>query len=362
VRARRLVNSDDNSDEHAASQGRWAALLLQAHEQKVASMVLGLEAGRLVTVFGGSGFLGRHAVRTLAREEWRIRAAVRRPDLAGHLQPMGYVGQIHAVQANVRYPESLQRAVEGADIVVNLVGISAKSGAQTFEAVHVAGARAVAKAAKEAGAKQLVHVSALGAERKAKSSFARSKWAGEAAVRTHFPEAIILRPAPVFGPEDRLFNRCAELARLLPLLPLVGGKALLQPIYVADVAAIIAAACAGKAAPGVVYELGGPDVVTWRGLFDRAQAWSGRKRWYLPVPFALAKLGALLSLPLPQAWRPLTVDQVRLRQRPRIVSKEAEADARTLAGLGLASHAMAGIVPTYLQRFQRHGQFAQLRG
>ena len=137
-------------------------------------MVLRLEEGRLVTVFGGSGFLGRHAVRALARDEWRIRAAVRRPDLAGHLQPMGYVGQIHAVQANLRYPASLPRALEGADVVVNLVGIPAKSGAQTFEAVHVAGARAVARAAKEAGVRQLVHVSALGAERKAKSNFARS--------------------------------------------------------------------------------------------------------------------------------------------------------------------------------------------
>ena len=326
-------------------------------------MVLRLEEGRLVTVFGGSGFLGRHAVRALARDEWRIRAAVRRPDLAGHLQPMGYVGQIHAVQANLRYPASLPRALEGADVVVNLVGIPAKSGAQTFEAVHVAGARAVARAAKEAGVGQLVHVSALGAERKAKSNFARSKWAGEAAVRAHFPEAIILRPAPVFGPEDRLFNRCAELARLLPLLPLVGGgKGLLQPIYVGDVAAVIAAACAGKAASGTVYELGGPDVIAWRGLFDRALAWSGRKRWYLPVPFALAKLAALLTLPLPQAWRPLTVDQIRMRQRPCVVSKEAEADARTLSGLGLSTHAMAGIVPTYLQRFQRHGQFAQIGG
>jgi NADH dehydrogenase len=326
-------------------------------------MVLRLEGGRLLTVFGGSGFLGRHAVRALAREEWRIRVAVRRPDLAGHLQPMGYVGQIHAVQANVRYPESLQRAVEGADVVVNLVGIPAKSGAQTFEAVHVAGARAVARAAKDAGAKQLVHISALGAERKAISNFWRSKWAGEAAVREHFPGAVILRPAPVFGPEDHLLNRCAELARLWPFLPLVGGgKALLQPVYGADVAAAIATACAGKAIPGTVYELGGPDVMTWRGLFDRAQAWSGRARWYLPLPFALAKLAAILSLPLPQAWRPLTVDEIRRRQRPQVVGKEAHADARTLAGLGLPARAMAGIAPAYLQRFQRRGQFAQVRG
>jgi uncharacterized protein YbjT (DUF2867 family) len=322
-----------------------------------------LEEGSLVTVFGGAGFLGRHAVRALLRQGWRVRAATRRPELAGYLQPMGKVGQVFAVQANVRYPESVRRAVEGAHAVVNLVGILAGSGAQTFEAVHVAGARAIARAAKEAGASRLVHVSAIGASAQSKSRYGRSKWAGEVAVREEFPGAVVLRPAVVFGPEDQLFNRCADLARIAPLLPLIGGgKTRLQPVYVGDVAAAIAAACTGGATAEGAYELGGPEILTLRALFDRAQAWSGRKRRYLPVPFTLAKLLALLTLPLPNAWRPMTVDQVRLLQQPIIVSKEAEDKGRTLRGLGVQAHAMAGVVPTYLQRFQRHGQFAHDRG
>ena len=323
-------------------------------------MVSRLERGSLVTVFGGSGFLGRHAVRALAQEGWRVRAAMRRPELAGYLQPMGCVGQVHAVQANVRYPWSVERAVEGAQAVVNLAGILAKSGAQNFEAVHVTGARAIAKAAKEAGAEQLVHVSAIGAGRKSKSNYGRSKWAGEVAALEQFPGAIVLRPALVFGPEDRLFNRFADMARMLPLLPLIGGgKASLQPVYVGDVAAAVAAACAGKGKPGAVYELGGPDLLTWHALLDQVQVWCGHKRRYVRVPFALAKLGALLTLPLPSSWRPLTVDQVRMLQGSIVVSRNAEANALTLAGLGVETRrAIAGIVPSYLERFQPHGQFA----
>ncbi len=205
------------------------------------------EEGSLVTVFGGSGFVGRHAVRALAREGWRVRAAVRRPDLAGHLQPMGRVGQVHAVQANVRYPDSVRAAVEGAQAVVNLVAILAKSGKQTFEALHVEGARAAARAAREAGAKTFVHVSAIGADRRSPARYARTKAAGEEAVLAEFPGAVILRPSLVFGPEDALFNRFAGLARTAPFLPLIGGgRTRLQPVYVADVAEAIAAACAGK--------------------------------------------------------------------------------------------------------------------
>ena len=323
-----------------------------------------LEQGSLVTVFGGSGFVGRHAVEALARDGWRVRAAVRRPDLAGHLQPMGAVGQIHAVQANLRFPDSVRRAVEGADAVVNLVGILAKSGAQTFQAVHVAGARAVAEAAREAGARTLVHVSAAGADRKAKSTYARTKAAGEAAVQKAFPEAVILRPSLVFGPEDQLFNRFANMARLSPLLPLIGGgRSRIQPVYVGDVGEAIAAACAGRARPGTIYELGGPETITFRQLLERTLAWSGRKRRYLRIPFWLAKLGALLTVPLPNSLRPLTVDQVRLLQSDNIVGKIAEAEGRTLAGLGIEHpHTMAAIVPGYLERFQPHGQFAHYRG
>lgn len=322
------------------------------------------ELGSLVTVFGGSGFVGRHAVRALAGDGWRVRAAVRRPDLAGHLQPMGRVGQIHPVQANVRFLDSVRRAVEGAEVVVNLVGILAKSGAQNFEAVHVAGARAVAKAAKEAGAQTLVHVSAIGADKNSRGNYGRTKAAGEAAVLQEFPGAVILRPSLVFGPEDQLFNRFARMASMSPFLPLIGGgKTAFQPVFAGDVGAAIAAACAGKARPGAIYELGGPEVVTFRQLLDKVQLWSGRKRWYAPLPFGLAKLGALLTVPLPNGLRPLTVDQVRMLQQPNVVSKAAEAEGRTLQGLGIEPlHSMAAIVPAYLERFQLHGQFAHYRG
>jgi len=327
-------------------------------------MISRLEQGSLVTVFGGSGFVGRHAVRALAAAGWRVRAAVRRPDLAGHLQPMGAVGQIHAVQANVRFPDSVRRAVEGADAVVNLVGILAKSGRQTFRSVHADGARAIAEAARAAGAKTLVHVSAIGAEKRSKANYARTKAAGETAVLERFPDAVILRPSLVFGPEDQLFNRFAALAGVSPFLPLIGGgRTKLQPVYVGDVAAAIAAVCAGRAKPHTIYELGGPEVVTFRELLDTTMAWSGRRRFYLRIPFWAAKLGALLTLPLPNSVRPLTVDQVRMLQVANIVSKIAEAEGRTLAGLGIEPpQTMGAVVPGYLERFQPHGQFVHYRG
>ena len=327
-------------------------------------MISRLEQGSLVTVFGGSGFVGRHAVRALAADGWRIRAAVRRPDLAGHLQPMGAVGQIHAVQANVRFPDSVRRAVEGADAVVNLVGILAKSGRQTFKAVHVAGARAIAEAARAAGAKTLVHVSAIGADKRSRANYGRTKAAGEAAVLKQFPDAVILRPSLVFGPEDQLFNRFAAMAGYSPFLPLIGGgRTRFQPVYAGDVAAAIAAACAGRAKPHTVYELGGPEVVTFRELLDRTMAWSGRRRLYLRLPFWAAKLGALLTVPLPNGLRPLTVDQVRSLQADNVVGKIAQTEGRTLAGLGIVHpQTMEAVVPGYLERFRSHGQFAHYRG
>jgi NADH dehydrogenase len=276
---------------------------------------------------------------------------------------MGDVGQIHPVQANLRFPDSVRRAVEGAEAVVNLVGILANSGAQTFNAVHVAGARAVAKAASEVGARTLVHISAIGADKKARARYARTKAAGEAAVLKEFPDSVILRPSLVFGPEDQLFNRFANLARVSPFLPLIGGgRTRFQPVYVGDVGGAIAAACAGKAKPGTIYELGGPEVITFRQLLDRTLQWSGRRRFYLRIPFWLAKLGALLTVPLPNALRPLTVDQIRLLQWDNVVSEAAEAEGHGLAGLGIEHpHIMAAVVPSYLERFQPHGQFAHYR-
>jgi NADH dehydrogenase len=322
------------------------------------------EEGRLIAVVGGSGFVGRHTIRALARRGFRVRAVVRRPDLAGYLQPMGAVGQIHAVQGNVRYPDSISRALDGADGVVNLVGILAKSGAQTFDAVHVAGARTIARAAREAGAHHLVHVSAIGASPKSPGQYGRTKAAGEAAVLEAFPEAVILRPSLVFGPEDSLFNRSAAMARVAPMLPLIGGgRAKFQPVYVGDVATAIANACEGQAKAGTIYELGGPETLTFRALLDRTQQHAGRDRPYLPLPFWLAKLMAALTAPLPAGFRPLTVDQVRMLQSDNTVSEVAQQEGRTLQGLGIhGPHAIDTIVPTYLESYRAKGQYSHYRG
>jgi NADH dehydrogenase len=317
----------------------------------------------LVTVFGASGFLGRHAVRTLARNGWRILGACRRPDLAGHLQPMGDVGQIHAVQANVRFEGSLRRPLNNARVVVNLAGLSVGAGGQTLEGVNVDGARAVASAARQAGATRLVHISAIPARHPRARGFARTKAEGEQAVLEEFPDAVILRPCIVFGPEDRLFNRLAAMARVLPILPLVGaGRSQLQPVYVDDVALAIAAAAAGRAKPGGTYELGGPHIVSLREMFDLTLRWTGRRRWYMPIPMPLATLLALMGLPLPAALRPLTSNEVFCLQHSNLVDQLAVDEGRTLAGLGIESpNAMATIVPNYLQRFHRRGQFARYR-
>ncbi len=327
-------------------------------------MVGKLESGALVTVFGGTGFVGRHVVRALVRGGYRVRAATRRPDLAGHLQPMGSVGQIHAVQANLRYPDSVARAIEGSAAVVNLVGVLVKSGRQTFDAIHVDGARAVAKAAREAGVPTLVHVSAIGADPRSKGVYGRSKAAGEAAVLEQFPDAVILRPSIVFGAEDTFFNRFADMARMSPLMPLIGGgRTRFQPVYVGDVATAIAAAVDGKGKPGTVYELGGPEVITFRKLLDRTQEWAGRDRWYFRMPFWLAKLAAFMTVPLPNTLRPLTVDQVRMLQVDNVVSEAAIKDGRTLAGLGIMSaHAMDTIVPVYLEQYRPKGQYSHYKG
>jgi uncharacterized protein YbjT (DUF2867 family) len=315
--------------------------------------------GSLATVFGGSGFVGRHAVRALAKAGWRVRAAVRRPDLAGHLQPMGAVGQIHAVQANLRYPQSLSAALEGADVAINLVAVLSKSGAQTLDAVNVDGARAVAKAARAAGVKRLIHVSAIGADPKSIGNYGRSKAEGERAVLAEFPDAIILRPSIVFGPEDEFFNRFANLARMSPIMPLIGGTTKFQPVFVGDLAQAILATAEGQGKVGSVYEIGGPDVFTFRQLLDKTQAWAGRDKPYFPMPFWLVKLSALMTVPLPNSIRPLTVDQVRMLQSDNVVSAAAQSEGRTLAGLGVTqTHGIVGVVPHYLERFQAKGQYA----
>jgi uncharacterized protein YbjT (DUF2867 family) len=309
----------------------------------------------LVTVFGGSGFLGRHVVRALAQRQYRIRVAVRRPELTGFLRPMGRVGQIHAVQANLRYPQSVAAAVRDADIVINLVGILFERGRQRFDAVQSEGAEAVALAAKAAGA-QFVHVSAIGADATAPSHYARSKAEGERRALAALPEATIVRPSIVFGPEDDFFNRFAALARMAPALPLPGGgQTRFAPVFVGDVAEAIAKAVDGDTKPGAIYELGGPDVRTFKELMEFTLATIQRRRLLVPVPFALLKLQAALLQFLPKP--PLTPDQVELLKRDNIVPDEAKRDGRTLEALGIVPESIAAIVPTYLWRFRKSGQF-----
>jgi len=312
---------------------------------------------RLVTIYGGSGFVGRHAVRAFAQRGWRIRVAVRRPDLAFHLQPLGRVGQIHAVQANLRYPDSVARALEGAEVAVNLVGILYERGRQTFEAVQAQGAAAVAKAAAQAGAR-LVHVSAIGADARSASQYARSKAAGEKAAAAAVPEAVILRPSVIFGPEDDFLNRFAEMARWTPALPLIGGGTTrLQPVFVGDVAAAIAAAAEERAREATVYELGGPEVKTLRELMELMLREIGRERLLLPLPFALARLQAFFLEFLPKP--PLTRDQLRLLEADNVVSAKAEREGRTLKGLAIAPTLLEAILPSYLWRFRKAGQFSR---
>jgi uncharacterized protein YbjT (DUF2867 family) len=314
---------------------------------------------RLVTIFGGSGFVGRHLVRALAKEGWRIRVAVRRPDLAGHLQPLGIVGQIHAMQANLRYPDSVARAVKGADAVVNLVGILHESGRQNFSAVQAQGARIVAEAAAREGITNFVQMSAIGADAQSNADYARSKAAGEAAVLKAVPSAVILRPSIVFGPEDQFFNRFAGMARMLPFLPLIGGgETRFQPVYVGDVASAAKIALDGCAKPGTVYELGGPETRSFKELLAYILAATGRSRPLLPLPFAIAKMQASLMQLLPNPM--LTVDQVTMLETDNIVSNAAIADGRTLMGLGITAQAYEAIVPSYLYRFRKHGQFERV--
>lgn len=310
----------------------------------------------LVTVFGGSGFLGRHVIRALCKREYRVRVAVRRPELAGHLQPLGRVGQIHPVQTNVRYPASVEAAMRGADVAVNLVAILAESGAQTFDAVQVKGAETVAKAASVADAR-MVHISAIGADEHATSHYARAKAAGEKAVQAALPAAVIMRPSLVFGPEDQFTNRFASLARLAPALPLIGGGTMkVQPVYVGDVATAIADAVDGKAKAGATYELGGPEVLAFREIMEIILKITDRKRMLVSLPFALAKMQALFLQFAPGALK-LTPDQVELFRRDNVVSQAAKTAGLTLEGLGITPDSLEAIAPQYLWRFRPAGQF-----
>jgi uncharacterized protein YbjT (DUF2867 family) len=309
----------------------------------------------LVTVYGGSGFLGRHVVRALAQRGYLIRVAVRRPDLAFHLQPLGRVGQIHAVQANLRNAPSVQAAARDASMLINLVGLLFERGNQRFGTVHAHGAEQVALAASAHGAR-MVHVSAIGADENSRAAYARSKAEAEKLVLAALPQAVIMRPSVMFGPEDDFFNRFAALARISPVLPLIGGGTTrFQPVFVGDVAAAIANAADGKAKPGTVYELGGPEVKTFEELLRYMLATIERKRLLVPVPFFAAKIKAALLQYWPKP--PLTPDQVELLKVDNVVSEAAKAEGRTLQGLGIEPDSLEAIVPSYLWRFRKTGQF-----
>jgi NADH dehydrogenase len=296
-------------------------------------------------------------VRALAGRGYRVRVAVRRPELAGHLQPLGRVGQIHAVQANLRNDASVEAAARDADVVINLVGILFERGRQRFDAVQASGAQAAAAAASAVGAR-LVHVSAIGADERSPSQYARSKAAGERLALAAMPSAVIVRPSILFGPEDDFFNRFASLARLSPALPLVGGgHTLFQPVFAGDVARAIVAAMEGQARPGTIYEAGGPEVKSFRELMQFVLAAIHRKRLLIPIPFSLARLQASLLQLLPKPL--LTTDQVELLRSNNVVSEQARQEGRTLAAFGIEPLTIEAIVPSYLWRFRKAGQFSR---
>lgn len=318
-------------------------------------MALQTNSETLITVFGGSGFLGRHVVRALAKRRYRIRVAVRRPELAGHLQPLGSVGQIHAVQANLRYPRSVEAAVRDASVVINLVGILFERGRQGFDAVQHYGAEQVALAASAFGAR-VIHVSAIGADENSASSYQQSKAKGEKSVLAAAPTATIVRPSVVFGPEDEFFNRFAAMARILPALPLVGGgHTKFQPVFAGDVAEAIANLVEQNTGSGKTYEFGGPEVRSFREMMEYVLATTERSRLLLPVPFWAAKLQGWFLQFLPNP--PLTPDQVDMLRTDNVVSETAIREGLTLQGLGITPTSYEAIVPAYLWRFRKTGQF-----
>jgi NADH dehydrogenase len=312
----------------------------------------------LVTVFGGSGFVGSQIVRALARRGYRIRVAVRRPGRAYAARMLGDVGQIEVVQANVRDAPSVERALENADACVNAVAVLYEVRAQTFEAIHVDGARKIAEAAAARGIRRLVQISAIGADPAGASAYARTKAEGEAAMREVIPTAVVLRPSVVFGAEDAFFNRFAAMATVSPVLPLIGGgHTRFQPVFVADVAAAVAAALGDPAALGRTFELGGPAVYSFAALMRLTLAEIGRERALVDLPFGaatlLGKVGDLLArtgLFAP----PITVDQVEMLRRDNVVASGAPG----LANLGVAPSAVEPIIPTYLYRYRKGGQYA----
>ncbi|MCV2867344.1 complex I NDUFA9 subunit family protein [Defluviimonas sp. WL0002] len=313
---------------------------------------------KLVTIYGGSGFVGRQIARRMAKLGWRVRVAVRRPNEAIFVRTYGVVGQVEPILCNIRDDASVRSAMIGADAVVNCVGILNRSGKNTFEAVQSEGAARVARLAAELGVGNLVQISALGADADSESEYQRSKAAGEAAIREAFPAAVILRPSVIFGPDDTFFNRFAAMSRLGPVLPVVGAETKFQPVYVDDVAAAAQMGATGQA-PAGIYELGGPDVKSFRDWMKVMLGVISRRRLVLDLPFWLARIiGTILDFAQVLTGglfenRMLTRDQVRSLGRDNVVSS----DAKTLIDLGIAPTPVSAVIPDYLWRFRPSGQY-----
>ncbi|MGB0496800.1 MAG: complex I NDUFA9 subunit family protein [Rubricella sp.] len=315
----------------------------------------------IVTIFGGSGFVGRYIAQAMARAGWRVRVAVRRPNEALFVRTYGVVGQVEPMQANIRDDASCRAAIAGATAVINCVGILFRNGKNTFDSVQDEGAGRIARIAREEGADRFVQISAIGADAESRSAYARTKARGEAAVLEQFPDAVILRPSIVFGPEDGFFNRFAAMTRISPAVPMVGANTRFQPVYVDDVADAAAKAALGEAEPGI-YELGGPDIESFRALMLRMLRIIRRRRILLPIPFwaATAQAAVLDLIPiftlgiLPNSL--LTKDQVRLLRKDNLVGE----GVKTFADLGITPREMDGILESYLYSYRPQGQYTAL--
>jgi len=316
------------------------------------ALMTAIPSTKRVTIFGGSGFLGRHIVRALANDGWRIRVATRRPNNANFLTPMGRVGQIQLLKVNVRDEDGVRAALKDADAAINLAGILYQTGRQRFDSIHVEGAARIARLSAELGVPRLLHVSSLGANAETRAKYAKSKAEGERAVREAYPTATIFRPSAVFGPEDDFFNKFAWLARMSPVLPVIGGGGTrLQPVFVGDVAQAAACALREQSTAGETFELGGPEIMTLKEIMELVLKVTHRRRMLLPIPFALARIqGTVLGI-LPKPL--ITRDQVRLLESDNVVSE----GARGFRDLAITPEAAEAIVPSYLWRFRKHGQF-----
>ncbi|MFP7569276.1 complex I NDUFA9 subunit family protein [Marivita sp. S2033] len=316
---------------------------------------------KLVTIYGGSGFVGRYIVRRMAQDGWRIRVAVRHPNEAIFVKPYGVVGQVEPIFCNIRDDDSVREAMLGADAVVNCVGILAESGKNTFDAIQIDGAERVARIAAETGVGKLVHISAIGADADGKSTYQQTKSKGEAAVLKHMPDAVILRPSIVFGAEDEFFNRFAGMTRFGPILPVVGADTKFQPVYVDDIAKATRMAVNGAADPGI-YELGGPDVQTFRALMEEMLSVIRKRRLIMNIPFFLAAImGGVFDLLNKISFglvpSMITRDQVKNLRHDNVVAQ----DAKTFADLGISPTALEAVLPDYLWRFRPSGQYSDIK-